>query len=503
MPCYGAALHWSYWSDKKQPREHKLVPSIIRVLLSCRGISLDDVGAVGSAHAGCCGTSSPRHHLSVPPVLALRWGGVTAAVLAATVDAARRTIAPPGPLAQSPQQQQHHDEARGVAVLGAVDFHAGTSPAELAALLQSCAVWGATTLRELCVMHDHPTVVDLLRACPRLTSLSLHYGNFVVAALDGTQRLSAPGGVPSIAPAFGAALHTLQLMTGPNGDAALDTIVGGLPQLRALVLLGHTLGTDDADISIAAWRRNLLALLGRLEVLELRSAGENAFAALNSLSRPEPETAASAGDMLSLYVPTLQLRCLGLASRYGDRRGDAAPFLRALCQHQTSRMATSGAARRALVELRLGGVTPGTRLAAPASVEHLRLYDPDWHITDMAPAFDFARLPRLKSLALTTCVDLFPSDLLQREGPIEGPDLTHSPLLAVTHPTLRTLQLMYNEGKLTRAEAREAWVVAMLGPSSPSKEEESNHAVLRFPRLRHVLMNGVAIAGWPTHDPFV
>jgi hypothetical protein len=263
------------------------------------------------------------------------------------------------------------------------------------------------------------------------------------------------------------------------------------------------LGTDDADISVAAWRRNLLALLGRLEVLELRAAGENAFAALNSLSRPEPETAASAGDMLSLYVPTLQLRCLGLASRYGARSGDAAPFLRAFCQHQTSRMATPGATRRALVELRLGGVTPGTRLAAPASVEHLRLYEPDWHLTEMAPAFGFTRLPRLKSLALITGGDLFPSDLLRREGPTESFKLPHSsPLLEVAHPTLRTLQLMYTEGKLTRAEAREAWVVAMLGPSSPSKEEESNHA-LRFPRLRHVLMNGVAIRGWPTHDPFV
>jgi hypothetical protein len=62
---------------------------------------------------------------------------------------------------------------------------------------------------------------------------------------------------------------------------------------------------------------------------------------------------------------------------------------------------------------------------------------------------------------------------------------------------------MYTEGKLTRAEAREAWVVAMLGPSFSSKEEERNHAVVRFPRLRHVLMNGVAVAGWPTHDPFI
>jgi hypothetical protein len=157
-------------------------------------------------------------------------------------------------------------------------------------------------------------------------------------------------------------------------------------------------------------------------------------------------------------------------------------------------MAPPGAA---LTELRLGGVTEETWLAAPPSVEHLRLYDPDWHLTDMAPAFDFTRVPRLKSLVLVTCGDLFPSHLLQREGPIEGSELTHSPLLAVTHPTLRTLQLMYTEGKLTRAEAREAWVVAMLGPSPSSKEEESNRGVVRFPRLRHVLMNGMAVGGWP------
>jgi hypothetical protein len=494
MPCYDADRHWSYWSAKKEPREYKLVPSIIRMLLSCRGIGLDD-GAGESTYAGCGGPSSPQH-MSVPPVLALRCGGVTAKVLAAIVDAAKRTIASPAPPAEAPQQQLQQG-ARGVVVLGAVDDDPETSAAEHAALLQSCAMWGATTLRELSVIYDDPAVVKMLRACPRLTSLSLYFAKFVVAALEGTHRLSAPPEVGAALahpspPSFGAALHTLQLMTGPYNDAALDTLVGGLPQLRALVLIGDTMDTDDTDISVAAWRRNLLVLLGRLEVLELRSAGENAFDAFNSLSRPEREPTASAGDMLSLCdLPTLPLRCLGLASRYGVR-GDAAPFLRAVGQHPTSRMAPPGAA--GLTELRLGEVTEETRLAAPPSVEHLRLHDPDWHLTDMAPAFDFTRLPHLKSLVLITCDDLFPSHLLQREGPTES--LPHSsPLLKVAHPTLRTLQLMYTEGKLTRAEAREAWVVAMLGPSSPSK--------VRFPRLRHVMMNGVAVGGWPTHDPFV
>jgi hypothetical protein len=84
--------------------------------------------------------------------------------------------------------------------------------------------------------------------------------------------------VPDIDATFGTALHTLQVEAGPNGDAELDALAAGLPQLRILSLAGN----DDA-VTVEAWRRNLLVLLGRLEVLELRSASDNTFHGLNRL----------------------------------------------------------------------------------------------------------------------------------------------------------------------------------------------------------------------------
>jgi hypothetical protein len=75
-----------------------------------------------------------------------------------------------------------------------------------------------------------------------------------------------------------------------------------------------------------------------------------------------------------------------------------------------------------------------------------------------------------------------------------------SPLKEASHPTLRRLVLECFDSIAARVAAREAWIVAILGPSKPSGAADGP---VRFPRLRHVVMDGVALRGWPLHDPFV
>jgi hypothetical protein len=325
----------------------------------------------------------------------------------------------------------------------------------------------------------------MLRLCPHLTSLAVSAGSSVVAALASGFPCSV---VSHIGATFGAALHTLQVAEGPNGNAELDALVVGLPQLRVLSLAGN----DDA-VTAEAWRGNLLALLGRLEVLELRAPSDNAFSALNSLAGRDPEAAAATSFSCLADLPTLPLRALGV----GGMDGDATAFIAALGRH----LAQSAAAGGGLVELRLSEVTPETWLAAPATVTHFRLDARRLDELQLATVLDGTRLPRLQVLELASCHGIFPFDVVYRNAPL-APAVAVSPLKEASHPTLRRLVLecFCSDTNAARAAAREAWIIAILGPSKSLGAEEGP---VRFPRLRHVVMNGVALRGWPSHDPFV
>jgi hypothetical protein len=336
----------------------------------------------------------------------------------------------------------------------------------------------------LAVPSDHPAVVDMLHSCPHLTSLAAPSAFSVVAALaTGFPRAAGFDAGAT----FGAGLHTLQLMTGPNTDMELDALLAGLPQLRALAL-----GDCNDLVTVEAWRRNLLLLLGRLEVLEFGDAGPSAFSALNALAGPDPGAAAAASPSCLVDLPTLPLRAFALASQY-NVDGDAAAFIAAVGQRQAQSHGSDG-----LVELRLSEVTPETWLAAPATVTHLRLNAPHLDEPQLAAVLDGARLPRLRVLE-SSCHAIFPFDVVYRNAPL-APAVARSPLKEVSHPMLRRLVLECADTSAARAAAREAWAVAILGPSEPTGVADGP---VRFPRLQHVVMNGVALRGWPSHDPFV
>jgi hypothetical protein len=305
-----------------------------------------------------------------------------------------------------------------------------------------------------------------------------------VAAALAAEFLRA---VSNIGPTFGVALQTLQVAAGPNDDGELNALVAGLPQLRVLSLAGN-----DNAVTAEAWRRNLLLLLGRLEVLELRAAGDNAFSALNSLGS-DSESAAAASPSCLADLPTLPLRALGLGSTY-NMDGDAAVLVAALGRHP----AHSAPAGGGLLELWLSEVTPETWLAAPMTVTHLRLDAGLLDELQLATVLDRTRLPRLRVLELASCHSIFPFDVVYRNAPL-APAVAGSPLKEASHPTLRKLVLECFD-IIEHAAAREAWVVAILGPS---KAVGAADGPVRFPRLRHVMMNGVALRGWPLHDPFV
>jgi hypothetical protein len=368
-------------------------------------------------------------------------------------------------------------QSRGVVILGAEAWDDRQD--DVAAIAGACAVWGATTLRELALSRHHAAVVDMLRSCPRLTSLAVMSASSVAAALAADLSRA----VSNIGPTFGMALHTLQVTAGPNGDAELDALVTGLPQLRTLSLAGN----DDA-VTIEAWRRSLLLLLGRLEVLELRAASGNAFSALNSLAGSDSESAAAAPPPCLADLPTLPLRALSLGKYNMD--GDAAAFIASLSRHP---------AQSAPLELRLSEVTPETWLAAPVTVTHLRLDARNLDELQLTTILDRTRLPRLRVLELASCHGIFPFDVMYRNAPL-GPAVSRSPLKDASHPTLRRLALECFDANAARAAAREAWAVAILGPSKLSGVADSP---VRFPRLRYVVMDGVALRGWPLHDPFV
>jgi hypothetical protein len=345
-------------------------------------------------------------------------------------------------------------------------------------------MWGATTLRELAVSCDHPAVTDMLRSCPRLTSLALSSVSSVVAALAvGFPRAAGS----NVGATFGAALHTLQLAVGPDADAELDALVAGLPQLRALAL-----GDCDDTVTVGAWRRNLLVLLGRLEVLEFADAGYNAFSGFNALAGPDSGEAAATSRSCLAHLPIFPLRALALASKYVN--GDAAAFIAAIGQQQAQSRGSGG-----LVELRLSEVTPETWLAAPATVTHLRLEAPHLNEPQLVTVLDVARLPRLRVLELASCHGVFPFDVVYRNAPF-APTVALSPLKETSHPALRRLVLECFDTIPARETTREAWMAAILGPSKPSGAADGP---VRFPRLRHAVMNGVALRGWPSHDPFV
>jgi hypothetical protein len=151
------------------------------------------------------------------------------------------------------------------------------------------------------------------------------------------------------------------------------------------------------------------------------------------------------------------------------------------------------------VELRLSEVSPETWLAAPATVTHLRLDARDLDELQLATFLDGARLPRLRVLELASCHGIFPFDVVYRNAPL-APAVALSPMKEMSHPTLRRLVIECIDPIAARTATREAWVVAVLDPSKPSGAAEGP---VRFPRLRHVVMNGVALRGWPLHDPFV
>jgi hypothetical protein len=132
---------------------------------------------------------------------------------------------------------------------------------------------------------------------------------------------------------------------------------------------------------------------------------------------------------------------------------------------------------------------------------YLCISDAHLNETQLAAILDSARHPRLKTLFLHSCTEVFPLEVLHRNASLE-PAFARSPLREVAHPTLRTLELICFDVDVKRAAIREAWVLAMLGPSQTDCGE-AHQARVRFPRLRHVMVNGVAVAGWPTHDPFV
>jgi hypothetical protein len=175
--------------------------------------------------------------------------------------------------------------------------------------------------------------------------------------------------------------------------------------------------------------------------------------------------------------------------------GGAAAFIAALGRHPAQSAPASGG----LLELRLSEVSPETWLAAPATVTHLRLDAPHLDEPQLVTLFDFTRLPRLRVLELTSCHGIFPFDVVYRNAPL-APAVALSPLKEASHPTLRRLVLFCIDPIPARTAAREAWAVAVLGPSKPSGAAEGP---VRFPRLRHVALNGVALRGWPWHDPFV
>jgi hypothetical protein len=241
--------------------------------------------------------------------------------------------------------------------------------------------------------------------------------------------------------------------------------------------------------------------------LELRAAGDNVFEALNALAdrayEPPPAAApqnsrcpAGFAPTCVADLPTLPLRIFALANTFGGA-GDAAAFLCAVGQHPAQ---TSGSGA-VLTDLRLSEVSAETYLAVPPTVMHLCINDAHLTETQVAAILDSARHPRLKTLCLHSCAEVFPWEVLHRNAPLE-PAFARSPLREVAHPTLRTLELICFDVDVKRAAIREAWVLAMLGPSQADCEE-AHQVRVRFPRLRHVVANGVAVGGWPTHDMFV
>jgi hypothetical protein len=291
---------------------------------------------------------------------------------------------------------------------------------------------------------------------------------------------------------FGTALHTLQLTRGLRSDAELDALVAGLPQLRAFALDGYR----DA-VTVAAWRRNLLVLLQRLEVLELRMASYNAVAALNSLAADPGRSDACDTSSCLCQLPSLPLRSL-LIEGSGPMSCDAAAFVAALSRHPAQSRGSTGGSLR---ELRLGAVSPETWLAAPPSVTHLRLARCISNETHLAAIFDAARFPQLRALVLVECGSFIPDEVV--DGGISlRRALASSALRKVSHPTLRTLRVDVHDDldrPRAAAAAREAWLTAVVGVS----RAETDGSRVRFPRLRRVEVNGVTPRGWPSHDPFV